>query len=228
MMKIKYTLILFSIFFAFNSCKKDENRSWEYWSQKAQEKVEEINKLSSTVPCNNPSEFEVISHHRSNLLTHPSIKDRVNQLIVELDDLISKEYIAMNKAGIIVDYMGAMPYVKVACVNNQAKIIYPSDLSIQELNEELTKTYSKVKTFYANTACTNALDWSGTSITVNCEREPLAIHKTLKNGEFYNLLAYYNSLSNTKNQKEARTCDYTNLKPIIIKCVDGKAVAEFQ
>lgn len=211
----------------FSACKKDEEKSMEYWDKLVQDKVVELNKLADGVTCTRIEEFEVISGRYQNFVNHPSIDQKLKKLLAELDILERKQEEARFKKGIIIDYMPPTPYIRLQCVDNKVKIVYPKDLPLEEVKTEHAIKLAALKDFYKDTSCNDSNNWDVVFVNNKCERIPIAFHKSLRGLEFQNLYSLFYLLDYEWRQRENISCDTKVEPPRVVKCVDGKAVVEF-
>ncbi len=209
------------------SCSKEE-KSFSYWSELASNKYEEIIKLSQSVACQNIDEFEIKPFAYSYILLHPSIQKEFNKLIKEYERFQLK---ASQAAGPGQVYNTLMPEpnppLAKRCIDGKPSLIYPKDLSLDEAKAELESRSLILQDFYKDVPCTKAEDWFIARIRTGCCQEGIAVHKTIKTGEFLNHLHIYNRLMERKMTLEKVNCMGTQDCPqssLPVQCINGKPV----
>lgn len=233
---MKKCLLLIPIIttFLLFGCKKNEQRSYEHWSHLINEKYFELNQLLQSVPCTNINDFEIIKigsyFSSSYYLVHPNVKEKFEITLNELEELTQKLNEAASREGIL----NSSPPIKIpplnkACIEGKPKLIYAKDLSIEEINAELPSRYEQIQSFYNDVPCTKPNDWSSHFLRVGCCHEGIAIHKTIRSEEMYDLVQIYNQLMERKLYLENTNCGLNNTcktfaKPVI--CLDGKPFVE--
>lgn len=221
MKKILTSLIVLTLLMG---CSKDEEKSYTYWSNLVEKKQIEINNLVQSVACTDVSDFEIIAKNGYHLV-HPTVKSTFEILQTELDNLLKER----SKADPIKDaenllFTHPITPIKKICENGKPKLIFPSDLSLEEINVELPLRYAEISAFYKDVPCTDANAWFIYVIRNACCLESMAIHKTIGTQELTTKINSYNRLIEAKMTLEGTTC----LAPCpdratAITCMDGKA-----
>lgn len=223
----KLQLFLAFLVICLVSCDKDNDRSFEYWSNQVSEKYKQINELTQSVSCADIDDFELVNKN-GYYLVHPSIKSNFDQLMLELERLNTEMYNAAGREGIMFDLtMEPNPPVRRLCKDGKATLIYAQDLSLSEVNTELADRYPKIQNFYADVPCTDPSAWTARFMRNGCCMEGIAVHNTIRTDEFLEQIFIYSSLSAIKLQLENVQCTggCPNMaKPVA--CVNGKAVVE--
>ena len=232
MKKIIFTVPIIG-FLLFIACSKDSSKSYDYWSELANKKAEEISTLLQSVPCTSIEEFEIIQRPTFNYyLVHSSQKNQFEKLRKELDYLQEELYKAGEREGkilydIISDQILTEPPLGKVCDNGKAKLRFPRDLSLEEINVELPKRYKELQEFYKDVTCTNPNDWNSHAFRTGCCLEGIAVHKTIRTKEMLEKIEIYNRLIENKHRLEKTSCQGgcpNMVRPV--QCRDGKPFVE--
>jgi len=211
------------------ACSKDE-KSYEHWSNLANEKLNEIQALSQKVSCTNSDDFEVVSlGYNVYALNHPSIKKEFEKLQKELENFLAKaDKVAGDNR---IDYKSALMEpitlpIRKECKNGKATLVFMKDLDLSETDKEIARRKKEIDTFYKDIVCGNANDWGLIAITKDCCPEFIPINNKIKRNEFFMLAHMYNQLVVKKQNLENKTCIGTvcGQKQPTIACEGGKVV----
>lgn len=211
LINMKKTTFLLLTTLLLLSCKSDKEYPYEYWSQLVDEKHKEIVALTESVTCTDIEEFETIPFGADMApqyyLRHFSIELAFDKLLAELDHLQSERILAAAREGIYSAMWMPNPPIRKACQDGKAKLIFAQDLSLEEVNEELSIRYEEIKNFYNDVSCTDSEEWSvGLLRRLECCYEPIAKHKRIASIEINEKIGIYNHIMNRKHQLENTSC----------------------
>lgn len=233
MKKIIFTVPIIG-FLLFIACSKDSSKSYDYWSELANKKAEEISTLLQSVPCTSIEEFEIIQRpYYTYYLVHSSLKSQFEKLQQELDYLHEERNKAAEREGkIFYDTQQLSmpvpdPPLGKVCDNGKPKLRFAHNLSLEEVNVELPKKYKELQEFYKDVACSNPNDWQSHFLRTGCCMEGIAVHKTLRSNEMIEKIQLYNRLTERKLSLEKTSCqgECPNMaRPV--QCRDGKPFVE--
>ncbi|MGE8378275.1 MAG: hypothetical protein ACN6PN_07995 [Sphingobacterium sp.] len=233
MKKIIFTIPIIG-FLLFLACSKDSSKSYDYWSELASKKAEEISTLLQSVPCKNIEEFEIIQRpYYTYYLVHSSLKSQFEKLQQELDYLQDERNKAAEREGKIFYETQLMsmpvpdPPLGKVCDNGKAMLRFAHNLSLEEINVELPKRYKELQEFYKDVVCSNPNDWQSHFLRTGCCMEGIAVHKTIRSNEVIEKIQLYNRLTERKLSLEKTTCQggCPNMaRPV--QCRDGKPFVE--
>lgn len=223
-------LLLSTLFLTlFFSCQKSEGTgSFEYWSRLSHQKYLEMQDLTESVPCGDIDAFEIVQAESHYFLVHPSIKSRFEKLKSEYHSLLSKMYEAANREGRVFDMLPPSPPLRKLCQDGIATLVYAYQLTIEEVNTELPGRYEEIMNLYHDIPCTDAADWQSLFLRVDCCYEGVAVHKTIRTGEFIEKVEIYSRLIERKLYLGNESCEAGNCKIFAtpVQCVDGKPFVE--
>lgn len=226
----KLNLLYFCVFALFFGCSKSEPKTFEYWNNLVNEKLEEINRLVQSVPCTDAGDFEIV-RKGGYYLVHPSVRIEFDRLQVQLEGLEKERNIAQTREGWIGSPPPMIPShpVRKVCENGKPKLLYVKDLSIEEINTEIPMRYKEIVNFYKDASCTDPNQWFGRYIFSDCKLEAVAIHKTIRNEEIISKVDIYNQMMVRKFQLEKPNCGgnlrFESVFEILpAQCEDGRPV----
>lgn len=210
------------------ACSKDE-KTYEHWSNLANEKLNEIQALTQKVSCTNIDDFEVVSlGYNIYSLNHPSIKKEFEKLQKEYNNFRAKADKAAGDGRVYNDMimLPATPPIRKECKNGKATLVLIKDLDLAETNKEIVSRKKEIDTFYKDVVCGNANDWSLIAIPKDCCPEFIPINNKIKRNEFLVLTNTYTQLVSKKHILENKTCVgiVCGQKPPTIACEGEKVV----
>lgn len=230
MKRITFFYLFTVVLFLACSKTEPEPKSYTYWNDLVNEKYEDIYTLTQSIPCTDIEEFEIIKR-KGYYLVHPSVKAEFEKLQVELEQLESERNAARAREDWVGDLPPTIPShpVRKICDNGKSKLIYVKDLSIEEINAELPVKYNEIQTFYEDVTCTDASQWVGRFILTDCDVEPVAIHKTIRNDQMIAKVDIYNQMMVVKMQNEPPKCGEPErfnkiFESETVKCEEGEPV----
>ncbi|MCW8312440.1 hypothetical protein K7A41_14505 [Sphingobacterium sp. InxBP1] len=230
MKRIRFNYYLLIGVILFLACSKDSSRSNEYWSQRVNEKIQEIHTVLESVPCTNINEFEIIKQS-DYYIVHHSVKPQFEKLQQDLDYLHRKQNEAAEREGIMLIEHGYSPPINPpvgkVCQNGKAVLRYARDLTLEEIDIEIPRLYKELEEFYKDVPCTNPNDWTSHFLRKGCCFEGIAVHKSIRSNEMVEKIELYNRLVERKLHLEKTVCQgdcFSMAKPV--QCKNGKPIVE--
>jgi len=223
-------ILILSLALLFQACKKDSEKSLEYWTNLQAEKLTEIITLTSNYSCEDKDKVsiqEINAFCPSYFLVHQKDVNTFNNLWKEYQQIQSKIFAIQGSLNYDTSPCISQPVIRTDCIEGKLKLILVSDLKMDEVNTMLTDLIAEFESIQQNTPCTNATEWMQLpTFNSSCELVYIPIPVSFNNfgTESRKKTDLLQALNIRKMVLSDGKCRPVVGPPSVIKCINNKAV----
>lgn len=236
-MKSNLCLLPLFIPLIFIACQKERYSSAE-WRELAQGKWNEIQVLTSSIPCNQENETSIeeikLDCYTSFLPVTPAIAAEFGRLRDEYLSLRAKEREAAIKEGVIIepcDYLWITPDpIRLGCADNRIQVYTVENIPLDEGEALAAELYTEIMHYTDTVRCVDAVNWHYTGLInyASEARELIPVHYGAASVDLVPILSSYQVLSlRILEAKGFTELAQPSQLPSGIACENGKPVFQY-
>jgi hypothetical protein len=222
-----------------SSCKKDERTAAE-WGELASAKRNEIQALTSNIPCNQKGNVTIQEMSNGCSIQYFAIQAsdlaKYEKLKKEYLEFTNKQYAAWNREGLIVDpcyesiWASEQP-IRLDCNADKVQLITSENVDIDEAKALIGGTEELIADFVNAQNCTNTTSWAYTALinykTMKVEFIPYS--RTVDYSALKEKISLYNRLNFRVIEAAGTGPNFQHERQVDkIECIDGKPVIKFK